>query len=146
MHVWSILLRVLLALGLILNGSGYAVASTHMQMDHAALASTTSTTVAKPSMAAEPPCAEHHSGSQSMSAKADAVDTAEHATSGKYGLQSPDCCKSGACKCVCVHQCQATVPAIAFQLAVIENASIVHPMTSGHESAAVPHLIRPPIG
>ena len=145
MHVWSILLRVLLALGLILNGSGYAVASTHMQMDHAALASTTSTTVAKPSMAAEPPCAEHHSSMGSMSVKAQAAETAADTSSVKSGHPSPDCCKSGACRCACVHQCQAAVFAVTFQLAVIEKASNVRPMASGHESPAVPHLIRPPI-
>lgn len=145
MSVWSILLRVVLAVGLVLNGSGYAVASAHMQMDQEGQANTILTSVANPSVAAEPPCAEHHSSMGSMSAKAQMGDTAADATSVESGHPSPDCCESGACRCACVHQCQATIPAIAFQLAVIEKVSIVRPMTSGHESPAVPHLIRPPI-
>lgn len=146
MHVWSIVLRALLAFGLILNGSGYAVASSHMQMDHAALASTTLTSAANPSVAAEPSCAELHVGMRSLSAEAPAADTVADATSVKSGRPSPDCCKSGACRCACVHQCQAAAPAVAFQLAVIEKVSSVRPMKSAHESPVVPHLIRPPIG
>ncbi len=146
MSVWSILLRLLLAVGLVLNGSGYAVASAHMQMDHASQAGTISTSVVDSSVAAEPDCLEHHLGMGLMSPEAPAAVTASDATSDNSGHPSPDCCETGACRCACVHQCQATIPAIAFQLAVIEKVSIMRPMTSGHESPAVPHLIRPPIG
>lgn len=145
MSAWSILLRVLLAVGLILNGSGYAVASTPMQMDHAAQTSATLTSVVNSSAAAEPPCAEHHASMGSMSAKAQVAEIAADATLGESGHPSPDCCKAGACRCACVHQCQAAVFAVVLQLPVIEKISNVRPMTSGYESPAVPHLIRPPI-
>lgn len=152
MSVRSILLRLLLSVGLILNGSGYAVASAHMQMDDSMQAGsmqagTSSTLVASAALAAETPCPTHHlMGMQSMSTESPTVHGAANTTSLKSGHPSPDCCKSGACRCACVHQCQAAVPAVAFQLAVIEKVGNVRPMQSGHESPAVPHLIRPPIG
>lgn len=145
MSVCSILLRVLLALSLVLNGSGYAVASVHMQMDQAGQASTNITSVGNPSEAAEPPCAAHHASMGSMSAKAQVGDTAADVTSVESGHPFPDCCESGACRCACVHQCQAAVFAVTLQLAVIEKVSNTRPMAPGHESPAVPHLIRPPI-
>ncbi len=145
MSVWSILLRVLLAVSLILNGSGYAVASAHMQMDHAALASTTTQPIVHPVATAEPPCAEHHQGG-SMASKIPSADAATDAASVKSGDPSPDCCKTGACRGACVHSGPVAVPTMAFRPVVIEHANSVSPMISGHASPAIPHLIRPPIG
>jgi len=54
MAVWSILLRDMLAVRLILKGSDYVVASAHTQMDHAELASTTPQPIVHPVATAEP--------------------------------------------------------------------------------------------
>lgn len=146
MSVWPIALRVLLAVSLILNGSGYAVASGHTQTDHAALASTTSQPIVHLVATAEPPCAEHHQGVGSMASETPPADAAMDAASVKSGQPSPDCCETGVCRDACVHQAQAAVPAVAFQQAVVEHVDSVSPMKSGHASPAIPHLIRPPIG
>lgn len=143
MSVWSILLRVLLTVGLILNGSGYAVASAHMQ--HMTMASATPQPVATPVAAVESPCAERHQGMVPVAGNP-LPDAASDAVSVESEYPAPDCCKSGACRCACVHHSQAAVPAVAFRQAVIEHVSSVRSMKSGHDSPALPHLIRPPIG
>ncbi len=145
MSVWSLLLRVLLTVGLILNGSGNAVASAHMQMPHMSIAGAAPLAAANPVATAEPSCHEPGHGAVSV-AETQRPDAATDAMPVTSEHPSPDCCKSEACSCACVHQAQAAVPAVALQQAVIEHVSSVRPMKSGHDSPALPHLIRPPIG
>lgn len=146
MFVWSIVFRVLLAVSLILNGSGFAVASAHMHMDHAASERSIAQPNVHPVATAQPPCGEHPQGSGSMAAGDPPGDATTNAASLMPEQESPDCCKSAACRCACVHQAQAAVPVVAFHAAAIERVSGVRPMKSGHASPAIPHLIRPPIG
>lgn len=144
MSVWSILLRLLLTVGLTLNGSGYAVASAHMQMEHMTMASAAPQPASIPAATTEPPCAVHHQG-MSETADTPPADPATDTAAVKSGLPSPDCCKSGSCRCACVHPAPTAVPTVAFQPAVFEQSGSVRPTISGHASPVFPRLIRPPI-
>lgn len=145
MSAWSILLRVLLTVALILNGSGYAVASSHMQMDHMVGAGGAPAFAEDSAGTAESGCSEHHRSTVPVAGNAGA-DAVVDAASAKSSAPSPDCCKSGACRCVCVQQAQAAVPALALQPALVEHVRSLIPMDSDYASPALPHLIRPPIG
>ena len=144
MSTWPALLRVLLSIGLILNGSGYAVASTHMQMGYMATVALAPLSTGDPVTVAQPPCQHHDSGASAPATQL--PDAASYTAPAKSTHPSPDCCKSGACRCACVNHAQAGIPAYSFRYAVIEHASAVRPLKPGHVTPALPHLIRPPIG
>jgi hypothetical protein len=59
---------------------------------------------------------------------------------------APDCCKSGACRCACVHIAQVAVPVLQLPPAALDHARSVRPLALGHAAPALPHPIRPPIG
>lgn len=139
MSPWSFLLRVLLSLSLALNGVTAAAAATHMPLMHEA------TTQASPAVAAEGnqdmPCHGHHAS------KANAGHDAPAATPDKTtSKSSPDCCKSGACRCACVHAAQAALTDWPIAASTVERDLSVRPLLLGHAAPALPHLIRPPIG
>jgi hypothetical protein len=125
---WPLLLRLLLALALVFNGAGPAVAAVHA--GHMAAPS-----MVVPAAEAEMPCHEHHH----------AVDTDQPPAKGGQPA-SPDCCESGACRCACVHSTPVAIMDPGVVASVIEHAESVRPMAPGHADAASPHLIRPPIG
>jgi hypothetical protein len=144
MSVWSLLLRVLLAGALVFNGVSTAVASVHlghmgaMVPAHSAKVAPVQTTATE-----EPPCHQHH--------QAEAVGDSHPApaaadTAAKSGTPSPDCCKSGACRCTCVHHAPVAIVDLGFLVPLIEHADSVRPMSTRHATPALPHLIRPPIG
>jgi hypothetical protein len=142
MHLPSILLRLLMCVTLILNGSAAAMASVGMPLEHAhamAMNPGSMSSVAESGHEASPPCHE------SM-----AVDTAGHPSPAPAPEQtpdpgSPDCCTSGSCMCACAQHGFATSVA-AFRVEVVSARSgPVHPLSTGHAEPAQPHLIRPPI-
>ncbi|MCY7355496.1 MAG: CopL family metal-binding regulatory protein [Lysobacter sp.] len=139
----SILLRGLLSLSLILNGSGYAMASMHTQMGHMDSVSSTLPATPQPVAATEPPCYQHHGASAVV--VVELPDAMQDEPSTKRGHPSPDCCKSGACHCACIHQAQAAIPTHVLRHDTAEHASSVRPLKPGHPAPALPHLIRPPI-
>ena len=142
MSTRAILLRLLLCIALVFNGAASAMASVQMMQMHADGHEAASTPVAPMASAeSEMPC--HHDGQPAHSQ--DAADAAT-ATKDKQPGQSPDCCKSSTCTCACVHQAAAMVPMLAFHGVVSLHGSSVRPMTLGHPTPALPHLIRPPIG
>lgn len=144
MSLWPLLLRVLLILSLILNGSAYAMASVHMvhgqvgavaMSDHApATASSTKGSPCHDHQAQPPTAATQHQGAAPVEAPSNPEPPA------------PDCCESGACQCACVHQVQAAMPMPALAAAKIEPAGSLRMSKSGHATPALPHLLRPPIG
>ena len=114
-------LRILLSLALVLNGTSGAWA-----MDAA-----TAKVEAPPARAdAAPPCHEH----------ADAPEPAAPAP------QPSDCCQTTACQCACAH-----LPAVAFLSTVVvsplpmRNGS-VPVVIHRHATPPLPHQLRPPIG
>ncbi|QNP41741.1 CopL family metal-binding regulatory protein [Lysobacter solisilvae (ex Woo and Kim 2020)] len=137
MPLWSFLLRFLLSLCLILNGTA-ALASAHLPLQDAVPAAMHASPTATDAMA-DMPC--HHG--EHVVAATDAQGDAHHP---KDSGTTPDCCKSGACRCVCVHAAPIGVPAL--QLASFPRAHerSVRRLVPGHAAPALPHPIRPPIG
>lgn len=135
MSVWSILLRLLLAAALIFNGAASAVASVHM--NH--MGAVEAVVQAEPLPAENPPCHEH-SATTAADQPSPAVDA------GDDQAPSPDCCKSGACRCACVHHATAAILGLGLVAPIVGHAASVRPMSMGHAAPALPNLIRPPIG
>jgi hypothetical protein len=141
----------MLCIGLIVNGSGYALASAGMPMsmakvglgNHAPGASNTSGSA----KGAQPPCHEPAAGTESV-ADTNQINPRSHASdpSAAADQGAPDCCKSGNCRCACVHQLPVFVAADWVRDAVVVHVDNARSMRSTHASPTLPHLIRPPIG
>jgi hypothetical protein len=142
MSRWTILLRLLLSLavlfnGTTLNGTTAAMAFKHRGHDAMpALAAPAPATSAADAL----PCPGHDQAA-SMASEGPAAPVPA-----KSGHPSLDCCQSGACQCACVHPAPAAVPAIAFAAVSIGHARSARPMPTSHAAPALPDLIRPPIG
>jgi len=134
----ALLLRVVLCLGLVLNGQGSAVASIEMAGGHHGAAAPAA------SSGAAAPCG-HHEASRGLVAPASAVIT-QDAAAADHAHPGPDCCKSGACNCACAHYASSVTP-VGFLVGVdITAAGNVCPLRPGRASPAHRNLIRPPIG
>lgn len=118
----AIFLRVLLCLGLLVNGWAQAVS-----VSHAAASA--------PVRVSAPPCHEHGG----MTA------TAHPHGQGTTPLKKPDCCKSGACACACSHGVVTALPAVYEQARDVEHAVLESFPLTRYASPALPRLIRPPI-
>lgn len=156
MSVFSILLRLLLSVALILNGSGIAKAHVGMTMGHAtgghaepaaktghALAKNTSNAHA----AMGPDC--HHIQAKAAAAKVHASKAHASVAVASGSDTSPGlthCCQSGNCRNNCTQHCAAVLTTASVQDAVIPRAVPMRPVLAGHLAPALPHLIRPPIG
>jgi hypothetical protein len=125
MPFWSLLLRVLLSLSIAFNGVAFAGVSSHAAM-HPAAAVEAPATDAKDDMAGSG-CPE-----SGMAA------SQPHA--------SDDCCKSGTCRCPCMHAAQLAVSVAGLVLPAVQNTQDVQIPALGHASPVLGHLIRPPIG
>lgn len=141
-----ILLRVLLCIGLILNGSGVAVAAIKMHMDHAPM-----TLQAAPPSATSPVAAMagncHEApgmGTPGIQRPIVAVDDGTYTSASTQG--APDCCKASQCDDSCVQQVQATIatPIVGGPMGARDVG--LNRMRMGHPSPALGHQIRPPIG
>lgn len=137
MSLWAVLLRVLLSIALILNGATTAMASVQMTHGFAPKAATPVKTAS-----VEMPCHQHQ---QAASVAADPSPAAP-VSPPKSKHPAPDCCKSSACRCACMHSAPATMSMMIYTPAVVEHSQSVRPMALGHAAPALPHLIRPPIG
>jgi hypothetical protein len=132
----SILLRLLLSLSLILNGSGYAAAAVKMPMEHAA-----SVAAAHEKARAEeaPPCPEH----------TDVTPADDHGAvleSVTHEHDRPECCKSAKCAGACFQHAPAAIVAQCMGPAAIEHSDAIRQIKAAHATPALPHRIRPPIG
>lgn len=142
MSVWAILLRVLLSVALVLNGATGASAVVRMQMPH-------EQGQAVAALAAEPP----EPSSAEMPCHRQASETGDKAPLAavdpeplKSKHSAPDCCKSSSCNCACVQAAQAPLASVFVQALLVDHSHSVSPLSPGHPSPALPHLIRPPIG
>lgn len=151
--MFSLLLRVLLSIGLIANGAGYAEASTRMAFEHAAHTGATpaTDTVASTDV---PPChrasrraaaqpAMHHAGHVATSHGSSHAASVE-ADRGKVASKD-DCCNGKTCRCACAHASCATMVQVAAQVVVLP-AVRVPTFAVAHPQPRLPHLTRPPIG
>ena len=141
----ALLLRVLLSVVLIFNGSGYAYAATQMHMADATAASD----MADHGTAAHdtPPYHADMSGNMSHGGMddPDAAPSPKDGLAGHDGHESPNCCQADQCDCVCAQHVPAT--SLAFwprSLALVRGrVPAYHP--DQHLSPVLSHLQRPPI-
>ena len=125
MSFGTLLLRALLCLGLLVNGSAQAMAVTHAVLaSHQARVET-------------PPCHD----AEDMKAAGSQV----HEHRAAPATKKPDCCKSGACDCACSHGAAATKPTLHAQGHKVRHAAFVDLPVARYASPALPRLIRPPI-
>lgn len=128
----AIVLRVCLALSVLLNGAGPAMAAVHAP--DSAIA------------AAETPCHEAGddglAGSRTHPAGLDAAATRMPESSGQ---SADDCCGGGPCECACVQPGHVPLPAVTGVPPVAIALEASRAMRSRHASPTLPHLIRPPI-
>lgn len=132
----SLLLRLFLIAMLVLNGAWSAFASVSMNPVMEEQASEVAAAVQ-----VDEDCFAHHSAEHHPDAT-----SIEKGGTGHGDHAGPDCCKSSACRCACVHACASALPArlhVSVQLALGLD---VMPLPLGHAAPALPHLIRPPIG
>ncbi len=144
MRVWPILLRVLLSLSLIFNGSGVVLAGSHAHPEDAAAVQTAAETAERPA-AAQPPCHEHHQAD--TSASSNAIDEpAEVLQALAIDDASTDCCQSGSCRCGCVHHSSFGFAGQSLRAVAIEHPVLTAVVWNRYAAPPLPHLIRPPIG
>ena len=130
-----IVLRLLLCLMVVLNGTGYAVAATQMHLAHVANA------VATQEADAVPPCHEAAaSKNAATSAYSHAADPARQADPGV-----PSCCQSSLCNCDCLQHATAAMAVIALPAGAPIGAGIAQPRVVDRLAPALPNLLRPPI-
>ena len=135
MSVWSILLRVVLSVALVLNGATGVYAATRMQMSHAA---PTITADAVEKTAVETPCHEMSGMAHNSPAADPAPEPSKH--------PDTDCCKSASCTCMCMQGVQAPPVHAVVPTVLVNHSQSVRPLSLGHTSPALPHPDRPPIG
>lgn len=144
MPICSVALRLLLILGLILNGTGYSVAAAHLQMDASAMHEG-GADAQDPQASAKPPCHGQVKKDTTASPKPAwvAMPGAETPSSGH---STPDCCKAGSCHCACTQQAPYALALQGWRGLPGINALGIHPLAVGHPAPALAQLIRPPIG
>ncbi|GAB3359079.1 CopL family metal-binding regulatory protein [Lysobacter tyrosinilyticus] len=147
MSIGSLLLRALLSLCLVLNGVAGAAASVHMQLPMQAPVQMHQMHEVAPASAVASddnmPCHGHHMAS---TAKLEVTTAPAPAPTESKSKHTPDCCKSGTCRCACVHIAQVGVPTLHLPPAALDHDRSVRPLALGHATPALPHPIRPPIG
>lgn len=131
----ALLLRVLLCISLVLNGSGYAVAATQMHMAHLA-----ADNVAAMDDADMPPCHSHGDSVEAVAKPAPMTDCES-----THAPTQPDCCQSSQCACDCLQHATATLVQLPSPAATIARAPGIATMHDGHAAPALANLIRPPI-
>ncbi|WP_407351554.1 CopL family metal-binding regulatory protein [Luteimonas sp. R10] len=153
MSAWSSLLRVLLCLGLILNGSGYALASASMPMAHSIAAAAAAPSAQTPAKADVPCHQKNHGTSASAAMVGHSPSPASLPIAESPNDEPPaetpdlacDCCESGLCRGGCLHHGQAAVAAASHYPQGPAHDCSARPAKPGHASPALPHLMRPPI-
>lgn len=135
MSVWSLLLRMVLGVALVLNGAMGAFAATGMQMSHHAAPGTGQ---AIEEAAVETPCHQAIGTTHTSPAVDPTPEPPRHG--------GPDCCESASCTCICVQSVQVPPLHAVMSPAHLDHGQGVRPLSLGHSSPALPHPIRPPIG
>jgi hypothetical protein len=135
MSAWSITLRLVLMLALVLNGMATAMAGDGMAAGHEHALHT--------SAAASTSC--HGQLANDISVEHGAHDhTAQVPDS--HSDPGPDCCTPGTCQCACTHCAQVLTPVVAIAKPAFERLVRVDIPAAGHPAPALPNPIRPPIG
>lgn len=146
MSASALLLRLLLCVILILNGSGAAFAATGMELAHragagahGAVASTHTNMADEASTGEQRPC----HGSAPGPDPEPTQPASKHAVSDDRPADG-DCCPSS--HCACLQHLTATMPQFVIRPAVIAKAASDRAISRAHTAPPILHLIRPPIG
>ena len=148
MSLGPLLLRVMLILTFVLNGTTSAMAAAQMSLGHQVPQDEAMQHGTEPADDHEGMPACHDDGTDAGITATGTHDHAyaSHSIPSEQHEQSPDCCDGGSCLCVCAHGMHATIPSPAVTLDAygwIDESSVP---TAGHAAPNLPHLIRPPIG
>ena len=129
-----LLLRVLLCIALILNGSGLAVAATQMGVQHAAMAG--STPDPQPAPAGDTTCMDHATA---------ATPAPEAPMPGDHSAMT-DCCTTGAsCDATCPAGLLATLTVPAMEWRMTQHLLVARSAQPDHPAPALHDRYRPPI-
>jgi len=129
--------RLLLCLMLVLNGTGYAVAATQMQISHMAMS------VVAEQAREMPAC---HESAPSEATLKTAHPHADSANS-QAGSRIPDCCQSSKCSCdYCLQHLTAAMSVVAVAGHTPDGGAIAQPRVVNRVAPPLPNLLRPPIG
>ena len=133
-------LRLLLALCLILNGLGNAMAAAAMPVMGAGSANATMSTLPAELQSAIP--CDH-------GARGEATPAALLASATSPAMHPADCgqecCAQGACSCACMHLAQAALLDTPVLPVYTGRARMAAAFPPGHATPVLLHLIRPPI-
>jgi hypothetical protein len=138
MSFGPLLLRVMLILAFVLNGTTSAMAAAQMSLGHPMAKGEAVQSAAQPTHHQHDMSACHDDGMPS-----DATASTAHDHASKH---SSDCCKGGACQCVCAHGMQPTAPSPVLAMHAYGRTDQSEARTAGHAAPDLPDLIRPPIG
>lgn len=136
----ALLLRVLLSVVLIFNGSGYAYAATQMHMANAPIASDSVDQGGTAHDAA--PC---HGAMGDMAGQDPVPPTGGLAGHGS-DHDGSNCCQTDQCDCVCAQHVPATSLAFWLRSPSMVRSHVPAYRPAQHLSPALSHLQRPPIG
>ncbi len=138
MSIRSIVLRTLLGLCLVLNGTGTAVAAA--QMATATIASSTmASDTTNPATTTDADCHD-----RDMAADPGHGSVMEHDGSSSPH-PAPDCCKYGTCQCACAQHAQVTIALFAAEGSIGVAGISLHALADGRPAPAPDALLRPPI-
>ena len=136
MSLWPLLLRVLLIVAFVLNGTTAAAGAVTMERTHAFAAAAERTSA---------PSASHacHEGVEAKTPATDEVPQPAEPNQSKH--PAPDCCNQSSCSCACMGA-QAGVPTAIDGSVTPRSDRLMPPLAKAHVEPATLHLIRPPIG
>ena len=137
------MLRVVLTLALIANGTGSAFAATRMQVESFGTHFTVIDVASSGVSAAAAPCPEH-AGMDALAMETSV--TPQHLPDDALDNGPHDCCGSDFCFCACVQHAVAGVANAHLMKPLIDRDTTARSPRTGHAAPALPHLIRPPIG
>jgi hypothetical protein len=144
MAVHSALLRLVLAAILILNGTGSAVASTRMLVEHAVVqARNAQTTAMQTARSAGPAC--HQQRNMDAPPRHAEIKSSLISTVGLKSLL-PDCCRSNNCDGTCLYSVVGIVAEVSIHHPPFRHGALAWMQSAGHAEPVLPQLNRPPIG
>lgn len=138
---FAILLRVLLSVALIFNGSGYAYAAA--QMHRGGGAQDAGDTRGHAAAHETPAC---HTGTGDEMADASPASAVKDAAGHHDGHDGSDCCQTDQCDCVCAQHVPATGLGFWLRVPTPVRSRVPAYRLAQHVSPALSHLQRPPIG
>jgi hypothetical protein len=137
MSFWPLLLRVLLIVAFVLNGTTAAAGAATMGGTHASTSE--AERISTPSAG--------HTCHEGVEANMPVADEAPQRTEPDQQSKpsAPDCCKQSSCGCACMGA-QAGAPTAHDGAVAPSSDRLMSPLAKGHIEPATLHLIRPPIG